>query len=96
MFLCNDEMTILRILHQINQKIQKNFSLLRFLNNFQISFFFIILTLRRRVANELLCSIDFNSFRKKIKKTDFENVKNITCSIFKLLETFIIINIKIR
>ena len=35
-------------------------------------------------------------FEKKIEKINFENIKNITCSILKLLKTFIIINIKIR
>ena len=96
MLLCDDETTILRILHQIDQKIREILSLPHFLNDFQILFFFIISTLRERVANELLCLIDFDSFREEIEEIDFESVKNITCSILKLLETFIIVNIKIR
>ena len=96
MFLCDNKTIILRILYQVDQEIRKILSLSRFLNNFQIFFFFIISALRRRVANELLCSIDLDSFQEKIKKIDLENVKNITCSVFKLFEVFIIINIKVR
>ena len=96
MLLYDDETTILRILHQIDQKIREILSLSRLLNNFQILFFFIISALRRRVANELLCSTDLDSFRKKVEKIGFESVKGITCSVLKFLKAFIIVNIKIR
>ena len=58
-------------------------------------FFFVISVLRRRVANELLNSTDLNSFREKIWKINLKSVESVTCSVFKLLKTFVVINVKI-